>query len=94
MKERYVYIKTYYDYGEVKLTLNQILGQKHIKPYRLSQLTGIKYDVLIKYVKGDLYRVDLNIMAKICFSLNCNLSDILVYKKNNKPIKNKYIEMR
>lgn len=79
MEGRYVYTKTYCNYGKINLTINRLLKQKHIKPYKLSMLTGIRYDVLKKYVDGSLYRIDLDVIARICFSLKCDLDDILNY---------------
>ena len=32
-------------------------------------------------VRGDLYRVDLDLLAKICFALNCSLNDIIHYEE-------------
>ena len=34
-----------------------------MKPYRLSILTGINWGIIKKYVRGDLYRVDLDLLA-------------------------------
>lgn len=81
MNEQFVYSKTYNKYGKVVLTLDEMLKKKNIKPYRLSVLTGINWSIIKKYVKGDLYRVDLDLLAKICFALDCTLNDILHYEK-------------
>jgi len=70
-KENFVYNKTYNKYGKVVLTLDKMLEKRNMKPYRLSILTGINWGIIKKYVRGDLYRVDLDLLAKICFTLNC-----------------------
>lgn len=91
--ERFVYEKKYYNYGRVNLTVSRMLREKHIKPYKLSTLTGIRYDVLKKYIDGNLYRIDLDVIARICFALNCNLEDLLKYQKSNSHpilVKSKY----
>ena len=95
-KENFVYNKTYNKYGKVVLTLDKMLEKRNMKPYRLSILTGINWGIIKKYVRGDLYRVDLDLLDKICFVLNCSLSDIIHYeeertiqrKKEEKDMKN------
>lgn len=81
--ERFVYEKKYFNYGRVYLNVNRLLKQRHIKPYKLSTLTGVRYDVLKKYIDGNLYRIDLDIIARICFALNCSIDELLKYQKNN-----------
>ena len=60
--------------------MDKMLEKRNMKPYRLSILTGINWGIIKKYVRGDLYRVDLDLLAKICFALNCSLSDIIHYE--------------
>ena len=79
-KENFVYNKTYNKYGKVVLTLDKMLEKRNMKPYRLSILTGINWGIIKKYVRGDLYRVDLDLLAKICFALNCSLNEIIHYE--------------
>ncbi len=81
MIEKYAYTKTYDNYGKVVITLNKILEKRNIKPYRLSMLTGINCDIIKRYAKGNLYRVDLEILAKICYVLECPLDDIIHYEQ-------------
>ncbi len=82
MVEKYAYTKIYDNYGKVVITLNELLEKRNIRPYRLSQLTGIHYDIITKYVKGSLYRVDLEILAKICYVLECTLNDVIHYEQD------------
>ena len=82
MVEKYAYTKIYDNYGKVVITLNELLEKRNIRPYRLSQLTGIHYDIIAKYVKGSLYRVDLEILAKICYVLECTLNDVIHYEQD------------
>ncbi len=81
MLEQCVYEKTYNDYGKIIITLDSVLEEKKVNLYRLSILTGINWGVLKKYVNGDMYRVDLDLLAKVCYVLNCNLEDILHYEE-------------
>lgn len=96
-RERYVYDKVYKDYGKIILTVNNVLKKKNMSVYRLSRLTGINWGIVQKYVDGKLYRVDLDLLSRMCFALDCSLEELLHYEgikdkhqnKRNKKRKNK-----
>ncbi len=68
------------DFGEIRLKLAEYIDEVGIKRNKLSDLTGIKYSIIDRYYKNiAVERVDLTILAKICFVLKCSLSDILEY---------------
>lgn len=83
MTEECVYAKTYNDYGEVIITLGAVLKQKKMNVYRLSVLTGINWGVVKNYAEGNLYRVDLDLLAKMCFVLKCNIQDLIYYDNHS-----------
>lgn len=41
--------------------------------------TGIRYDVIDRYYKEKVTRIDLENLARICYVLDCNLKDIIDY---------------
>ena len=53
--------------------------RKHLSIYNLSKLTGIKYDVIKRYHNNQIEKYDSYILAKLCFTLNCSISDLLKY---------------
>ncbi len=71
------------EYGKVVVKLAKIMDNSGISRNKLSQLTGIKYSVIDRYYRSDnIERVDLDLLAKFCYVLDCNVSDILEYKLN------------
>lgn len=72
----------YTDYGEVKCNLKLIMGSKKISINQLSRLTSVKYDIVKKYYIGLNYGLTMDIIAKFCYSLECDIKDIITY--NNK----------
>lgn len=86
-EEKCIYEKIYNDYGRIDIKLEDVLKEKKISPYRLSTLTGINWNIIKRYMSGDLYRIDLNLLAKICYCLDCKVEDILIYNPNNISIK-------
>ncbi len=79
-KERYVYDKVFKDYGKVILTVSDVLKERNINMYKLSKLTGIKWNIIKKYVEGRLYRVDLDLLSRICYALDCSLDELIHYE--------------
>ena len=69
------------EYGRVKVKLAELLKMRGITRNRLRTLTGVKYEVIDRYYKGDCVEMaDLNFLAKVCFVLDCRIEDILEYE--------------
>lgn len=66
-------------YGRVRCNLYKILRIKKVSVYQLARLTNIRYEILKKYANNEMMRFDSNILAKICYVLNCNVNDIMEY---------------
>ncbi len=69
------------NYGKISCTLKDVMLSKKISIYRLSHDTNIKYEIIKKYYENDIQRFDLDILAKLCFCLNCEVSSLLKYEK-------------
>ena len=68
------------EYGSVKVKLAQALASRGVTRNRLRALTGVKYDVIDRYYKGiHVERADLDFLAKVCYALECDISDLLEY---------------
>ena len=72
------------DYGKVQINLKQIMDEYSISIYQMSKLTGLKYNTIKSYyINAPLTKVDLDVVAKMCYVLNCNVKDILEYVNTN-----------
>lgn len=69
------------EYGCVRITLKQVMEQKGITRNRLSEMTGIRYDVITRHFNNIPQRVDLDMFARICYVLDCKIEDLLHYDK-------------
>ena len=68
------------EYGVVYCDLKRIMDKNHIGIYKLSRLTGLKYDVIMRYYNDRVTKYDAIVLAKLCFILNCSISEILKYE--------------
>lgn len=70
------------EYGRVQVKLAQVLDGRGITRNRLRALTGVKYDVIDRYYKGvRVEMADLDFLAKVCYVLDCQISDLLEYQR-------------
>lgn len=69
-------------YGEIHLQLKKILDERGITRYRLSQDTDTQFVVIDKWYKDNVEKLDLDVLARICYVLGCSVSDLLTYEEN------------
>jgi len=68
------------DYGKVEIKLSSIMDKQNISIYQMSKLTFLKHSTVKSYYNNcPLTRVDLDVISKFCYVLNCNIEDILEY---------------
>ena len=67
------------DYGKTKSNLKEVMTNRKISIYQLCRLTGLKYEVIKKYYYNTITRYDSDVIAKFCFVLDCDISDIISY---------------
>lgn len=72
------------DYGKVDITLKDIMDKNNISVYKMSKLTELKHSTIKSYYNNaPLTRVDLDVVAKMCYVLDCKVSDILEYSSHD-----------
>ena len=70
------------NYGKININLKEIIDTKKISRSKLSTMTALGYDIINRYYNNKVNRVDLDVIARFCFVLGCNIEDILKYNKN------------
>lgn len=66
---------------KVDIVLDEYMKKNNISRTSLTKKAGIQYSQTLKYCKNEMQKVDLNILARICEVLDCELSDILKLSK-------------
>ena len=77
MKERPVLIRA--DYGRVELRLKEVMDEIGISRNQLAKLIDARFEVVSKWYKGEVEKMDLDILARICYALDCTTDDLLQY---------------
>lgn len=74
-------IVTVHDYGEIMLSLRDIMDSRGITRNQLARMINTRFEVVDKWYKGDVEKLDLDILARICWVLDCSVGEIVCYKK-------------
>ncbi|MBR5270197.1 MAG: helix-turn-helix transcriptional regulator [Anaerotignum sp.] len=77
MKERAVLVRA--DYGHVELRLKEVMDERGISRNQLAKLIDARFEVVGKWYKGEVEKMDLDILARICYALDCTAEDLIEY---------------
>lgn len=77
MKEKAVLIRA--DYGRVELRLKEIMDARGISRNHLAKRIDARFEVVGKWYKGEVEKMDLDILARICYALDCTTEDLIKY---------------
>ena len=70
----------YKDFGVIKVKLHEIMTRKNITNYQLSNHANIIFQTIKKLREGvNVTRVNLDVIAKLCYVLDCSVEDIFEY---------------
>ena len=61
--------------------LEQILHDRNISINKLMRDTNTDFKVISRIIDGDLVRIDITVLARLCDYLECDITDIFDYVK-------------
>ncbi len=67
--------------GYYLFKLEDILSKKNISINKLMRDTNTDFKVIKRLLNGDLLRLDIIVLARLCDYLKCEISDIVEYKR-------------
>lgn len=67
--------------GEIVIKLDEYLKKNKISRNKLARQGDLRYDTILSYCRGGVTRLDTDTLAKMCSALECDLSDILEFKR-------------
>lgn len=70
------------EYGNINIKLDSLLSTRNISTYELSKSSNIRFQTIQNLRNNVSTRIDFNVLAKICYVLNCKVEDIIEYKEN------------
>lgn len=77
-------IVVYVEYGSVRFDIKGMMKKRKMTKTQLAKRTGLHHQIIDRYYNNSVTRYDKDVLAKLCFILDCSLSDILYYEKPKK----------
>ena len=69
------------DYGLVRLRLKELLQQQGISRNQLARQAGTSFATVDRWCKGEIDKLDCDLIARFCYVLGCSVGDLLEYEK-------------
>ena len=67
------------DFGTIRIKLEEVIQQSSLSKNKVAQLSQTRRGQLNHYCKGDIQRIDLAILSRLCYALDCRVEDVLEY---------------
>lgn len=69
------------DYGKIIFSFGKVMDAKQINRNQLSSRAGVRFEVADRFYNGNIERMDMDVLARICFVLDCGVSDVMSFEK-------------
>lgn len=66
-------------YGHIEICLKKYMDEKQISRNALARSVNTRFEVIDKWYQGHVEKIDADILARICYVLECNPGDIIKY---------------
>ena len=76
-------VKVNIENGYYLFKLEDLLKDRNISINRLMKDTNTDFKVLKRLMTGELLRFDIYVVARLCDYFNCELTDIIEYRKRS-----------
>lgn len=67
------------DFGKVNLKLEEVRKAQNISINKLACRAEMQRSQVRAYCKNEIQRLDLAILARLCYVLDCSITDIIEY---------------
>ena len=69
------------DCGKITVHIREIMDIKGMTRNYLAKAANTRFEVIDKWYNGQLEKMDLDVLARICYVLDCSPADIIKYNK-------------
>ena len=67
------------DFGTIQINLEKLMQERGLNKTKLSYMSELTRVQNAKLCKGEAQRFDAGTLARLCYALDCSLSDLMEY---------------
>lgn len=67
------------EFGTIKIHLDKLMKERNISINKLSFRAEMQRTQLKKYYRNEVQRLDIAVLSRLCFALNCDLHELIEY---------------
>jgi len=69
------------NYGKITFSFGEVMDEKQINRNQLSKRAGIRFEVADRFYNGNIERLDIDVLARVCFVLDCDVSEVISFER-------------
>ena len=66
-------------YGRIELYLKEIMDRQNLTRNAVARAIDTRFEVVNKWYNGSVEKIDADILARLCYVLNCEAGDLIKY---------------
>lgn len=67
------------DYGHIHIKLDELMEKQNISINKLAFRSEMQRTQLKSYMKNNVQRLDISVLSRLCYALECDLEDLIEY---------------
>lgn len=68
------------EYGQIHIRLRALLEERNMSRNALARAANTRFEVVDKWFRDDVEKIDADVLARFCFVLGCRVEDLLEYQ--------------
>lgn len=68
-------------FGTINIELGKLIAESGLSKNKFAQLAQMQRTQLNKYINNEVALLNIDVLARICTVLECDISDVLIFKK-------------
>ena len=69
------------EYGKIDICLKEMIEQRKISRNYLAKAANTRFEVINKWYDNNVEKLDLDVLARICYVLDCSPEEIIKYNR-------------
>ena len=75
-------VRSMRNYGHITLHLQERMVERKLNRNQLAKAIDVRFEVVDRWCRGDVARLDADILARVCYVLDCKVEDVITYEKD------------